>query len=39
MAMHHSFSTDVAEIAEVSVEDGQIRVHKVTLRGRLWSGG
>ena len=30
MAMHHSFSTDVAEIAEVSVEDGQIRVHKVT---------
>ena len=30
MAMHHSFSTDVAEIAEVSVKDGQIRVHKVT---------
>jgi isoquinoline 1-oxidoreductase beta subunit len=30
MAMHHSFSTDVAEIAEVSVENGQIRVHKVT---------
>lgn len=29
-AAHHSFSTDVAEIAEVSVTDGQIRVHKVT---------
>ena len=29
-AAHHSFRTDVAEIAEVSVEDGKIRVHKVT---------
>ena len=29
-AAHHSFATDVAEIAEVSVERGQIRVHKVT---------
>ena len=29
-AAHHSFATDVAEIAEVSVTDGQIRVHKVT---------
>jgi isoquinoline 1-oxidoreductase/isoquinoline 1-oxidoreductase beta subunit len=28
-AAHHSFATDVAEIAEVSVEDGAIRVHKV----------
>jgi isoquinoline 1-oxidoreductase beta subunit len=29
-ASHHSFSTDVAEIAEVSVEGNEIRVHKVT---------
>jgi isoquinoline 1-oxidoreductase/isoquinoline 1-oxidoreductase beta subunit len=29
-AAHHSFATDVAEIAEVSVEHGRIRVHKVT---------
>ena len=29
-AAHHSFRTDVAEIAEVSVEAGKIRVHKVT---------
>ena len=29
-AAHNSFHTDVAEIAEVSVENGQIRVHKVT---------
>lgn len=29
-AAHHSFATDVAEIAEVSVENGTIRVHKVT---------
>ena len=29
-AAHHSFATDVAEIAEVSVEGGNIRVHKVT---------
>jgi isoquinoline 1-oxidoreductase beta subunit len=29
-AAHHSFHTDVAEIAEVSVKDGKIRVHKVT---------
>ena len=29
-AAHHSFYTDVAEIAEVSVENGKIRVHKVT---------
>ena len=29
-AAHHSFYTDVAEIAEVSVESGKIRVHKVT---------
>ena len=29
-AAHHSFRTDVAEIAEVSVENGKIRVHKVT---------
>ena len=29
-AAHHSFATDVAEIAEVSVENGEIRVHKVT---------
>ncbi len=28
-AAHNSFATDVAEIAEVSVENGQIRVHKV----------
>ena len=29
-AAHNSFSTDVAEIAEVSVTNGVIRVHKVT---------
>ncbi len=29
-AAHHSFATDVAEIAEVSVENNQIKVHKVT---------
>lgn len=29
-AAHHSFLTDVAEIAEVSVKDGKISVHKVT---------
>ena len=29
-AAHHSFYTDVAEIAEVSVANGKIRVHKVT---------
>lgn len=29
-AAHHSFATDVAQIAEVSVENGAIRVHKVT---------
>jgi isoquinoline 1-oxidoreductase/isoquinoline 1-oxidoreductase beta subunit len=29
-AAHHSFKTDVAEIVEVSVENNQIRVHKVT---------
>lgn len=28
-AAHHSFLTDVAQIAEVSVEEGQIQVHKV----------
>ena len=28
-AAHHSFATDVAEIAEVSVEGNKIRVHKV----------
>ena len=28
-AAHSSFNTDVAEVAEVSVVDGQIRVHKV----------
>ena len=26
----HSFATDVAEIAEVSIESGKVRVHKVT---------
>jgi len=30
VAAHHSFATDVAEIAEVSVADGRIQVHKVT---------
>ncbi|XOV86519.1 MAG: molybdopterin cofactor-binding domain-containing protein [Pseudomonadota bacterium] len=29
-AAHNSFGTDVAEIAEVSVENNQIRVHRVT---------
>jgi len=29
-AAHNSFATDVAEIAEVSVENGVIEVHKVT---------
>ena len=28
-AAHHSFETNVAEVAEVSVENGKIRVHKV----------
>ena len=28
-AAHHSYKTDVAEVAEVSVENGAIRVHKV----------
>jgi isoquinoline 1-oxidoreductase/isoquinoline 1-oxidoreductase beta subunit len=28
-AAHHSFATDVAEIAEVSVTSGRIQVHKV----------
>jgi isoquinoline 1-oxidoreductase/isoquinoline 1-oxidoreductase beta subunit len=28
-AAHNSFATDVAEIAEVSVDQGRIRVHKV----------
>ncbi len=30
IAAHNSFHTDVVEIAEVSVESGDIRVHKVT---------
>jgi isoquinoline 1-oxidoreductase/isoquinoline 1-oxidoreductase beta subunit len=29
-AAHHSFATDVAEIAEVSIDNGKVRVHKVT---------
>ena len=29
-AAHGSFGTDVAEIAEISVENGRIKVHKVT---------
>ena len=29
-AAHNSFFTDVAEIAEVSIENNQIKVHKVT---------
>lgn len=29
-AAHHSFATDVAEIAEVSVENNQIKVHRFT---------
>lgn len=29
IAVHHSFSTTVAEVAEVSVKDGKIRVEKV----------
>jgi isoquinoline 1-oxidoreductase subunit beta len=29
-AAHHSFLTDVAEIAEVSIKDNKIKVHKVT---------
>lgn len=29
-AAHNSFFTDVAEIVEISVDDGKIRVHKVT---------
>ena len=28
-AAHHSYKTDVAEVAEVSIENGVIRVHKV----------
>lgn len=30
VALHQSFGTIVAEVAEVSVQEGQIRVHKVT---------
>lgn len=30
IAAHHSFNTYVAQLAEVSVLDGEIRVHKVT---------
>jgi isoquinoline 1-oxidoreductase/isoquinoline 1-oxidoreductase beta subunit len=30
IAAHHSFNTYVAQLAEVSVVDGEIRVHKVT---------
>ncbi|MEJ2483503.1 MAG: xanthine dehydrogenase family protein molybdopterin-binding subunit [Gemmatimonadota bacterium] len=30
VAVHESFGSFVAEVAEVSVEDGQIRVHRVT---------
>lgn len=30
VALHQSFGTIVAEVAEVSVQDSQIRVHKVT---------
>lgn len=30
VALHQSFGSIVAEVAEVSVEDGRIRVHKVT---------
>lgn len=30
IAAHHSFNTYVAQVAEVSVENGQVRVHKVT---------
>jgi isoquinoline 1-oxidoreductase/isoquinoline 1-oxidoreductase beta subunit len=30
LAAHHSFNTFVAQLAEVSVVDGEIRVHKVT---------
>jgi len=30
IAVHESFGSFVAEVAEVSIEDGQIRVHKVT---------
>ncbi|MCY4323954.1 MAG: xanthine dehydrogenase family protein molybdopterin-binding subunit [Gammaproteobacteria bacterium] len=29
LAAHHSYRTDVAEVAEISVENGAIRVHKV----------
>ncbi|MFT7139466.1 MAG: isoquinoline 1-oxidoreductase beta subunit, partial [Sulfitobacter sp.] len=29
-AAHNSFFTDVAEIVEISIDDGKIRVHKVT---------
>jgi len=29
VALHQSFGTIVAEVAEVSVQDGQIRVHKI----------
>jgi isoquinoline 1-oxidoreductase beta subunit len=31
LAVHESFGTIVAECAEVSVDDGRIRVHKVTV--------
>jgi isoquinoline 1-oxidoreductase beta subunit len=30
VAVHESFGSFVAEVAEVSVEEGQIRVHRVT---------
>ena len=30
VALHQSFGSIVAEVAEVSIEDGKIRVHKVT---------
>ena len=30
LAVHESFGTIIAEVAEVSIEDGHIRVHKVT---------
>jgi CO/xanthine dehydrogenase Mo-binding subunit len=30
LAAHHSFDTYVAQLAEVSVVDGEVRVHKVT---------
>ena len=30
IGVHHSFESDVAQVAEVSVDGGKIRVHKVT---------